>query len=122
MRGGGMDRGGGRQMPREMQDKMEALRALPVDQIWSAISFGIDLPDSQLVTLKPLFTDSWAKKQQILAAAASSSDWDEARGELKRLRKELDRKLKTVLTKDQRKSLEKLIKKQDNVSKMRMSR
>ena len=77
---GGIDRGG-RRMPREIQDKMEALRALPVDQIWSAMSFGIDLPDSQLVVLKPLFTDSWAKRQ--------------------------------------RKSLEKLIKKQNNVSKMR---
>lgn len=98
---------------------MEALRALPVDQIWSAMSFGIDLPDSQLVVLKPLFTDSWAKRQQILAAAADSNDWDEAKDELKRLKKELDRKLKTVLTKDQRKSLEKLIKKQNNVSKMR---
>ena len=133
-KGGGGLRGGGTRdqgamqrptdghLPKEIRDKIEALKAFPVDRMWSALSFGVGLPDTQLVTLKPLFTDSWARKQHILAAAEESKDWEEAKDELKRLEKQLDRKLKTVLTKDQRKSAEKLIKKQEKLSRVPMTR
>jgi hypothetical protein len=47
--GGGMGRGGGmRGNPERMEkvrDQMAALRAFPVDEVWAALSLGMDVPD-----------------------------------------------------------------------------
>ena len=53
---GGMGRGGRGGMSRQFQEareQMQALRAFPVEVLWSTLSFGIDVPDSQLIVMMP---------------------------------------------------------------------
>ncbi len=119
-RGGG--RGGGGmgmrpQMPEEMRYKMEALRAFPVEAIWAGLSFGIDLPDSQLIIIKPVIAEAWAKRSSVLTSADDADDWEEAKDTLKRLKKDVDKVLEVLITKDQRKKLKKLLKQQTKIAK-----
>ena len=113
-RGGG--RGGDMGIPEEMRDRMEALRAFPVEAIWTGLSFGVDLPDSQLIMIKPVIADAWAKRNGILEIAKKDNTWKQAKEVLEDLKKDVDKKLEVILTKDQRKKLKKLVKSQDNAA------
>ena len=109
-------RGGGRRGSRggeqflRMRDQMEAIRAFPADALWAGLSFGIDLPDSQLVEIKPIIADAWSKRTVVLTVAKKQNSWDRAREVLEDLKENVDEKLKVHLTKDQRKKLRKLVK------------
>jgi hypothetical protein len=96
---------------------MEALRAFPVEAIWAGLSFGIDLPDSQLIIMKPVIAEAWTKKTSVLSSADDADDWEEAKDTLQRLKKDVDKKLEVLLTKDQRKRLKKLLKQHDKLAK-----
>ncbi len=99
-----------------MRAQMEAIRAFPVDALWVGLSFGIDLPDSQLIAIKPIIADAWAKRNGILTVAKKQDSWDRAKEVLEDLKKDVDEKLEVLLTKDQRKKLKKWIKKsQDDI-------
>jgi hypothetical protein len=89
---------------------MEAIRAFPLDVLWSGLSFGIDLPDSQLAVIKPIIADAWAKRNGILTVAKKQDSWDRAKEVMEDLKKGVDKKLEVLLTKDQRKKLKKLLK------------
>jgi len=103
-------------MPQGMKDRMEAMRAFPVEQMWVGLSFATDLADSQLVALRPIVSESWQQKMAVLGGAGKSQTWEDAAGKLRDLKKALDKKLKVILTKDQRKALEKLLKSQRRMS------
>lgn len=118
-RGGGGGRGGGRggatrggAQP-EMMAQMQALRVLPIDLQWAALSFACELSDSQLVTLRPIIADVYAKRSGVLKAAKKNKSWDAARDVLDDLKDDLDDQLKVLLTKDQRKKLKKAVKDND---------
>jgi hypothetical protein len=106
-RPGGM-RGGG--MPPEMMAQIQALRAYPLERQWTALSFACELSDSQLVMLRPVMADAWAKRTGVLKAAKKNKSWEDAKEVLDDLKDEVDEKLEVVLTKDQRKKLKKAIK------------
>ena len=116
-RGGG--RGGDMGIPEEMRDKMEALRAFPVEAIWTGLSFGVDLPDSQLIAIKPVIADAWTKRNSVLEIAKKDNTWKRAKEVLGELKEDVDEKLEVFLTKGQRKKLKKLVKNQDNTAGLR---
>ncbi len=117
-RGGGRGgrRGGfrGGEQFQEMRNQMEAIRAFPVDAVWAGLSFGIDLPDSQLVAIKPIIADAWSKRNGVLTVAKKQNSWDRAREVLEDLKEDVDEKLEVLLTKDQRKKLKKMVKNSQN--------
>ena len=110
-RGGGM--GGNRGQVQRMRAQAMAIRAFPVERIWSGISFGISVPDSQLTIIRPIIKDAWAKRQGVLQIAKKDKSWKQAQEVLSALNKETDKKLEVLLTKAQRKQLKKLLKKTD---------
>jgi hypothetical protein len=114
--GGGGGRGGmgGGQRPGGMQPEMmaqvQALRAFPLEQQWTALSFACELSDSQLIMLRPIIADAYAKRLGVLEAARKNKSWDDAKDVMDDLKDDVDEKLEVVLTKDQRKKLKKAIK------------
>lgn len=113
MGGGRGGMGGGRPqrgMQPEMMAQMQALRAFPLEQQWTALSFACELSDSQLVMLRPIIADAYSKRLGVLEAARKNESWDDAKDILDDLNDEVDDKLEVVLTKDQQKTLKNAIK------------
>ncbi len=94
----------------ELMAQMQALRAFPIDRQWTALSFACELSDSQLVLLRPIMADAYAKRLGVLKTARKGKSWEDAREVLDDLKDDVDDKLKVILTKDQRKKLKKAIK------------
>ena len=105
--GGGQRPGG---MQPEMMAQVQALRAFPLEQQWTALSFACELSDSQLIMLRPIIADAYAKRLGVLEAARKNKSWDDAKDVMDDLKDDVDEKLEVVLTKDQRKKLKKAIK------------
>jgi hypothetical protein len=116
--GGGMGggRGGNPEMMEKMRDQMEALRAFPVGEMWSALSLGMDLPEDKLKALRVIMTDTWKKRQEWLAHAAEHGSWKEVKEELQDLKKRVDKQVKAILDKDQQKALKNLLKQSERIN------
>ena len=97
-------------MQPEMMAQMQALRAFPLEQQWTALSFACELSDSQLVMLRPIIADAYAKWLGVLEAARKNKSWEDAKEVLDDLKNDVDDKLEVILTKDQRKKMKKAIK------------
>ena len=116
-RGGGFGRGGGRgggessEKMREMRTKMEALRACPVEVMWTVLSFDVVLTDEQHPRLMKTFRNAWARRGDLLAFSEEHEAWAEGRKRLRDLKKQTNGMIKSVLTKDQWKVYEKAVKK-----------
>lgn len=118
--GGGGGRGGGMrgnpEMMEKMRDQMEALRAFPVGEMWSALSLGMNLPEDKLKALRVIMTDSWKKRQEWLALAAEHGSWNEVKEELQDLRKSVHKQVQAMLDKDQQKALNNLLKQSERIN------
>jgi len=118
--GGGMGRGGGMrgnsEMMEKMRDQMEALRAFPVDEMWAALSLGMDVPDDKLKAIRVIMTDAWKKRQEWLAHAQEHGSWKEVKEELDDLKKTVGGQLKSILDKDQQKALQTLLKQSERAN------
>ena len=112
-RGGGMRGGGNPEQFQKMRVQAMAIRAFPVERIWAGLSFGIDMPDSQLTIIRPIIQDAWSKRKGVLEVAKEDKTWKQAKEVLEGLNKEIGNKLEVLLTKDQRKKLKKLMKQTD---------
>ncbi len=110
-RGGFPGRGGGDFQ--KMRTQAEAVRAFPVEMLWAGLSFGLDLPDSQLVHIKPVIADAWAKRNGVLKIAKKDDSWERAREVLEELKEDVDEKLEVLLTKEQQKMLKNSMKRGD---------
>ena len=127
--GGGLGGGGGttrRQSPRgnpeqmkKMIARLDAIRVLPVEAMWTALSLGMTLGEDQLVTLKPVMVDAWKQRQQLLAEAQPKDTWEEAKQKLNDLKDKVDVQVEAALTKDQQKEYKKLLQQQDNMNNLR---
>lgn len=119
-RGGGMGRGGGMrgnsEMMEKMRDQMEALRAFPVAEMWSALSLGMDVPDDTRKMLRVVMMDAWKKRHEWLLHAQEHGTWKEVEDELKDLRKTVEGQVKAMLNKDQQKELKELLKQSERMS------
>ena len=113
--GGGRGGRGGDQMDR-MRDQMETIRAFPVDAMWVALSLGMDLSDDQLKILRVMMIDAWKKRQNYLELARKHGSWKDVKEEFDDLKKDLDKQVEAVLTKDQRKELKNSLKQQSRFS------
>ncbi len=118
--GGGMGRGGGmRGNPERMEkvrDQMAALRAFPVDEVWAALSLGMDVPDDKLKVIRVIMTDAWKKRQEWLVLAQEHGSWKDVKEELEDLKKAVDGQLKSVLDKNQQKALQTLLKQNERAN------
>lgn len=113
-RGGGM--GGNPEMMEKMRDQMDALRAFPVGEMWSALSLGMDLPEDKLKGLRLVMRDAWKKRQEWLAHAAKHGSWKEVKEELQDLQKTVDKQVRAMLNKDQQKTLKNLLKQNERIN------
>lgn len=110
-RGGRGGRGGGfGDVSPEMQARMSALRVLPLEMMWSALSIGVEMPDDQVVRLLPAVRRAWKERVRILAFAQKNEAWEMASDRLKDLRKRVDAEVRSTLTDDQWKAYEKQLK------------
>ena len=112
-RRGGMSGGGNREQFQRIRGQAMALRAFPVERLWSGLSFGIEMPDSQLTIIRPIIQEAWSKRKDILEVASQDKTWKLANEVLGGLNKEIKNKLDVLLTKDQNRKLKKLMKKTD---------
>ena len=110
---GGFPGRGGREDSQKMRTQAEAIRAFPVEVLWAGLSFGLDLPDSQLVHIKPVIADAWAKRNGVLRVAKQDDSWERARDVLEELKEDVDGKLEVLLSKEQRKKLKDSMKRGD---------
>jgi len=99
--GGGGDMGGAR-------DQMEAMRQFPIDALWSAISFGLDLEDTTLASIRPILANAWKQRNEIFKIAKEDDTWKAAKERMEDLREQVEKQLEGLLTKDQMKVLKKL--------------
>ena len=118
--GGGMGRGmrGNSEMMEKMRDQMEALRAFPVSEMWSALSLGMDLPEDTQKMLRVIMMEAWKKRHEWLLHAQEHGTWKEVKDELKDLRKTVDGQVKAMLNKDQQKELKALLKQSERISRL----
>ena len=118
--GGGMGRGmrGNSEMMERMRDQMEALRAFPVSEMWSALSLGMDLPEDTQKMLRVIMMEAWKKRHEWLLHAQEHGTWKEVKDELKDLRKTVDGQVKAMLNKDQQKELKALLKQSERISRL----
>ena len=115
--GGGMGRGmrGNPEMMEKMRDQMEALRAFPVSEMWSALSLGMDVPQEKRNALRVIMMEAWKKRHEWLLHAQEHGTWKEVKDELKDLRKTVDGQVKAILDKDQQKELKELLKQSERI-------
>lgn len=103
---------------------MMVMQILPLESEWAHISFGMDVSDDALIKARKVFQDTWNKRKAILDKAQSAGDDADARRamrtDLENLKKELDTKLKGILTTKQMEELAKWEK--ENQSRFQMRR
>lgn len=97
----------------KMRTQAEAVWAFPIEMLWAGLSFGLDLPDSQLVHIKSVIADAWVKRNGILKITKKEDSWERAREVLEELKKDVDEKLEVLLTKEQQKRLKDSMKRGD---------
>ena len=107
-RGGGRGGRSGGGEPQGMRDQMEALREFPIDALWSAISFGLELGDEQLAAIRPILANAWKLRKDVFTVAKEDDTWKAAKDRMKDLRKQVEGQLEQHLTKDQMKFLKKV--------------
>lgn len=103
---------------------MMVMQILPLESQWAQISFGMDVSDDALIKVRKAFQDTWNKRKAIMDKAQNVGDDADARRamrtDLENLKKELDTKLKGILT---TKQLEELAKwEKENQSRFQMRR
>jgi hypothetical protein len=98
----------------DMGEQIRALRAFPLEAMWTALCLGVDstqaLTDAQIVELRPAMQAAWKERREILSFARENEAWEMAAEKLEGLKKRTDERLKAALTKDQWKAWEKLVK------------
>jgi len=117
---GGFDQGRFRAMreqARQMQARLEAMRALDIEWLWTQLSFGLELTEDQKQQLRAPLKDAWERREQIIADAEerADADWEAMAGEFRTIKRNLEGKLREILTEEQHKKLadlEKQLKKQ----------
>ena len=90
------------------RDQMEAMRQFPIDALWSAISFGLDLEDTTLASIRPILANAWKQRNEIFKIAKEDDTWKAAKERMEDLREQVEKQLEGLLTKDQMKVLKKL--------------
>jgi hypothetical protein len=106
-RGGGFDR----EAMQEMRTKTEAIRACPVDMMWTTLSFEIEMSEAQRSKIAPMIKEAWTMRSDVFAFSAEHDAWNEGRKRMRDLKKKTDSRIKAVLAKDQWKAYEKALKK-----------
>lgn len=88
--------------------RMMALRAFDIETIWTDLSFRITLSDVQLASLRSTLQPMWKNREQLMADAQKTNDWEWLQDQLKPMKAKFEEKLKTVLTEDQQKEYTRL--------------
>lgn len=111
---GGRGRGGARGSRgddmADQRDRVEAINEFPVDALWSAITFGLDLSDEALVEIRPIVAHAWQQRRTVFQVARQDDTWKAAKERMKDLRKQVEDQLEQHLAKDQMKLLKDLLK------------
>lgn len=115
-RGGGFDRGA----MQEMRTKMEAIRSCPVDMMWAALSFEIEMTDDQRAKISPVMKDAWKMRRDVFAFSEEHDAWGEGRKRMRDLRKKTDARIEAALGKDQWKAYEKALEKLEKLVRQEM--
>ena len=115
--GGGGGGGGGRNLPPGLQGerpradrtRAEALRALPVAQIWAELSFGMDIGDDKIAELKPILAAAYENRTAVLKEAHEEDTWAFAKGQLEKAERALMRDIGKVLSRRESRDLQRRI-------------
>lgn len=103
---------------------MMVMQILPLESMWTQISFNMDVSDDALIKARKAFQDTWNKRKAMMDKAQNAgNDADVRRAmrtDLEKLKTELDTKLKGILTPKQLEELAKWEK--ENQSRFQMRR
>ena len=117
-RGGGGGRGGSGDGRRggpdpAMMERMNALRSFEIEMIWHDLSIRMDTPGAQLMSLRILVKNATAQKQALIKQAEKSEDWGWLKDQLENSHKQLDKDLMDILSDEDMKTYEKLVKERE---------
>ena len=101
---------------REMKTRMEALHACPVELMWTVLSFDVVLEDDQRAQLTKTMQDVWNRRRDVFEFSKEHDAWGEAGKRLRKLKKQTDATIRSVLGKDQWKIYEEAVKRADKAT------
>ncbi|SVA45116.1 uncharacterized protein METZ01_LOCUS97970, partial [marine metagenome] len=94
---GGFDRG---QME-QMRARAETMQRADVAWLWTVMSFNMDLPDEQMVSIKNVLESTWDTKQTYISDALERDpDWKAMAEEMEEVEKLMGKQIENILSKD----------------------
>lgn len=106
---GGFGRGGGRGQNSAMMERMQSVSTFPVDRIWHVLSIRMDTTDEQVLQLRAVVKEASSQKEALVAQATKTEDWSWLREQLEANEKQFREKLKSTLSADDIKTLDKMV-------------
>ena len=96
-------------------EAMEAVRAFDLEWLWAQISFELGLEGEQEPRIKAVFREVRAKRDTLIGEMETKAnpDWRILAGAFREVRKDLDKKLREILTEAQWKRLTELEKQRE---------
>lgn len=114
-RGGG---GGGRNLPPGMRlegnpqtrrDMMQATRAMPIADIWTELTLGMEVNEEKTNRLKPILLEAYKQRKGLLKEAREEDSWAYTKAQMQKLERELWPKINRILSKKERRSLDRVL-------------
>jgi len=93
-----------------MMGRMNALRTFDIEMIWHDLSIRMDTPGAQLMSLRIFVKNATAQKQALIEQAEKSEDWGWLKDQLENSHKQLAKELMDILSDEDMKTYEKLVK------------
>lgn len=113
-RGGG---GGGRNLPPGMspggspqrRDMMQATRALPVADIWTELTLGMEVGTVKAAQLKSILSEAYNLRKALLKEAREEDTWAYTKAQMQKLERELWPKINVVLSRKEWRTLDRAL-------------
>ena len=114
-RRGGGGGGGGRNLPpgissggnpQTRRNIMEAIRALPIADIWTELTLGMEIGQEKASQLRLVLTEAYKQRKALLEEAREEDSWAYTKAQMQKLERELWPKINVILTRKEQRRLD----------------
>ena len=88
---------------------MQATRALPVADIWTELTLGMEVDTVKANQLKSILAEAYNLRKELLKEAREEDTWPYTKGQMQKLERELWPKINVILSKKERRTLDRVL-------------
>ena len=88
---------------------MQATRALPVADIWTELTLGMEVDTVKAAQLKSILSEAYNLRKALLKEAREEDTWAYTKAQMQKLERELWPKINVVLSRKERRTLDRAL-------------